>query len=132
MTNKKKLEKIHDILDLIVDDFFRRGEMPLESAYAWSVVARAFVAELMGTDGAKEYIAGLRMHPDCYRNVVPENETLEKLLLGIFELRGVVGDSLDNRDSVIFTHEAREGSVKHIDHKPDLHLVPSAQKTLET
>lgn len=124
MTNKKKLEKIHDILDLIVDDYFKHGEMPLENAYAWSVVARALVAELMGTDGAKEYIADLQMHPGCYRNLVPENKTLEKLLMGIFELRGVVGDSLDNRDSVIFTHEARSGSVKHIiDHKPDLHLV---------
>lgn len=123
MTNKKKLERLHHILDLISDDYFKRGEMPLENAYSWSVVARAMVAELMGTDGAKEYLAGLQMHPGCYRNVVPENDTLKKLLLGLFELRGIVGDSLDNRDSVIFTHTAREGSVKHIDNKPDLHVV---------
>jgi hypothetical protein len=122
MTYEQKLEQIRKILHLLVEDYFQRGALPLENAYAWAFVAQSLVEEMQGADGASEFIKNLHMHPGCYRNIFPRDEAIDNHLLGIFGLRGVLVDSFGNRDTLFFVQQAREGSVRDI--RPDLYLVP--------
>lgn len=124
MTDEQKLQRINDILDVLVEVYFRSGELPLESAYAWSVIARAHLEELRGIESATELIDNINMHPNCYKIIIPDNNALQKHLLGLFELRGVVADSLDNRNTVLFVQQGREGCDTPMDGNPYLHLVP--------
>lgn len=124
MTDEQKLERINKILDVIIEVYFRLGELPFETAYAWAISARAHVEDLRGLEGAAELVENLDAHPDCYRIIFPANEALEKHVLGLFSLRGVLGDSTDSRNKVMFVREGREGCETPMDEKPHLWLVP--------
>jgi hypothetical protein len=56
VTFDQKLERINYLLDVIVEEYFRAGNFPIENGYAWAVEARALIADMRCIEEATEFL----------------------------------------------------------------------------
>jgi len=124
VTDEQKLRRIYDLVDLLADSHFGSGELPIENAYGLTFLIRALVGQLLGFDGAEEEVDRLHGHHGCSRVIFPDEIALRNHLHGLFELKGILGENEDNRDTLFFIQEGRDGSELAKDGKPYLQLVP--------
>ena len=124
LTDEQKLERIYGLMDVLAENYFGSGELPIENAYGLTILARALVGQLLGCEWAEGEIENLHGHHDCSRGVFPDDFSLQNHIHGLFDLKGVLGDSEGNRDIVMFVRDGREGSELAKDGKPYLQLVP--------
>jgi hypothetical protein len=122
MTDDQKLERIHAILDVVIDVYFRSAEIPFENAYALAVLARAFLENLRsGRDS--ELCESYNSHPDHVPILFPSDGVIGEHIAGLAGLQKMLASSWADRDeTIIFVGNEGEGSrIK----APHLRLLPS-------
>ena len=96
------LEKIAGIMDTVVEDFFVKGKLPGEYAYAAAVVARAYVVSLLGDDIDKNVIEAFEAHQEHAPVMFPGNQAIESHLINLEEQKKMLWDSTAARNEMMF------------------------------
>ena len=101
---EEKLNKLLDQLDLVVDGFFIKGELPGEFAYASAMLARAYVYSLLGLDDETDeyFIAHREANLDSFATVYPDDQTIQNQITHLEDLRDMLRDSGAPRNELLF------------------------------
>ncbi|MCF6267888.1 MAG: hypothetical protein L3J57_15300 [Desulfuromusa sp.] len=110
-----KLERLYDLLDNLVEDFFNKGEMPSEYAYADAVLALAYVESLLGDETVDDMIEDIEGRTDSIAAIFPEDTSIENQRTLLDEQRDMLHNSKDTRNELIFLRKP-----------PNLRLLPSS------
>jgi len=99
------LEKIAGIMDTVVEDFFVKGNLPSENAFAAAMLARAYVDSLLGDDIDKHLIEAFEAHQEYIPGIFQEDQAIENLLVNLEEQQEMLWDHNPGRNIMFFVRK---------------------------
>jgi len=92
------------LLDSVIAGFFADGEMPIVTAYAFTVLAKSYIEDSLGIDQPKQLTTMFEnANGDELTFMVPEDSSIQKQIRGLEELKsGLICCPVSKRDTMIF------------------------------
>ena len=92
------------LLNNVLAGFFSTGEMNIVTAYAKTVLAKAYIEDSLGIDRLKQLTTMFEnANGDELTFMVPEDSSIQKQIRGLEELKsGLICCPVSKRDTMIF------------------------------
>ena len=103
----KNQDKALSLLNNVLSGFFSTGEMNIVTAYAKTVLAKAFIEDSLGIDRLKQLTTMFEnTNDDEVTFIVPEDDSIQKQIRGLEELKLMLSCCpVEERDTMIIIKE---------------------------
>jgi hypothetical protein len=104
---KNNRDRALSLLDNVVAGFFGTGEMKVVTAYAMTVLAKAYIEDSLGNDQLKQLTATFEDADDSVNTLmIPDDDSIQNQIRGLVELKIMLTRSTEKeRDFMFFLHD---------------------------
>lgn len=102
----KNQDRALSLLDNVLTGFFSTGEMNMVTAYAMTVLAKAYIESSLDIDQLRQIITMYEDANDGITFIVPEDDSIQNQIRGLEELKSMLSCCpVEERDTMIIIKE---------------------------
>lgn len=99
---EKNVEEAIDMLRLVIDEYFTSGEMSIQFAFAFTLMATNLIADSVNLEANKKFVELYENNREGHLVLFPNNLSLDRHIWNLKKLKQQLGDSDDSRNSLFF------------------------------